>query len=86
MTGGARRRVIIRPEAEADITDAAIWYHHQRPDLGEEFLAEVEAAISSAAENPFRHMCLRRRPDAIAIIRVLHSSRHDREWKSRTDD
>lgn len=56
-------RVIIRHEAEVDITDAAIWYHNQKPGLGHEFLAEVDASIASAAENPFRHPCLRRKPE-----------------------
>ena len=55
-------RVIIRIEAEVDITDAAIWYHEKERGLGHEFLAEVEAAIAAAAENPFRYPCLRRRP------------------------
>ena len=56
-------RVIIRIEAEADITDAAIWYEHQQAKLGHEFLAEVESCIASAAENPFRYPCLRRKPE-----------------------
>jgi toxin ParE1/3/4 len=61
-------RVIIRSEAEADITDAAIWYERQQPSLGHDFLAEIEFAIASAAENPFRFPCLRRKPE---IRRVL---------------
>lgn len=52
-------RVIVRIEAEIDITDAAIWYENQKKGLGHEFLAEVDSAISSAAENPFRYPCLR---------------------------
>jgi plasmid stabilization system protein ParE len=95
-------RVIIRIEAEVDITDAAIWYHGKQAGVGHAFLAEVESAIARAAENPFRYPCLRRKPevrrvlterfpyriffirreDAIIVFRVLHSARHDREWKS----
>jgi plasmid stabilization system protein ParE len=95
-------RVIIRIEAEVDITDAAIHYQNQQSGLGHDFLAEVEAAIASAAQNPFRYPCLRRKPevrrvlitrfpyrvffirqpDSIVVFRVLHSARHDREWKS----
>lgn len=56
-------RVIIRIEAEVDITDAAIWYHGQRPGLGHEFLAEVESTIAAAAAHPFRCPCLRRKPE-----------------------
>lgn len=56
-------RIIIRHEAEVDITDAAIWYHNQKPGPGHEFLAEIDAAIASAAENPLCHTCLRRKPE-----------------------
>jgi hypothetical protein len=37
--------IIVRPRAEADITDAVVWYERQRPDLGREFLGEVRANI-----------------------------------------
>jgi plasmid stabilization system protein ParE len=95
-------RVIVRSEAEADITAAAVWYQRQQAGLGDEFLAEVEIAITGAGKNPFLHPKLRRkpdvrrvpvrrfpyhiffisRPDAVIIFRVLHSSRHEQEWKS----
>jgi len=98
-------RLIIRHEAEVDITDAAIWYQNQRPGLGQQFVDEVHAAINSALENPRQFRRLRRkpnvrrvllkrfpyrvffilRPDAIVVFRVLHSARHDREWKSSVD-
>jgi plasmid stabilization system protein ParE len=60
--------VIIRFEAEIDITDAAIWYHRQQPGLGNDFLAAVESAISSAADNPFRYACLRRKPEVRRVL------------------
>jgi plasmid stabilization system protein ParE len=61
-------RVIIRFEAEVDITDAAVWYQQQQPGLGHDFLAEVDAAITSAAENPFRYPCLRRKPEVRRVL------------------
>jgi plasmid stabilization system protein ParE len=96
-----RHHVIVRLEAEVDITDAAVWYHQKQQGLGQEFLAEVDSAIAQAASNPFRYPCLRRKPevrrvlmkrfpyrvffirrdDAVVVFRVLHSSRHDREWR-----
>jgi plasmid stabilization system protein ParE len=99
-------RVIIRIGAEVDITDAAIWYHNQQSGMGQEFLNEIESAIATAAENPFRFPCLRRKPevrrilvnrfpyriffirrdDAVVVFRVLHSARHDREWKRNIPD
>jgi plasmid stabilization system protein ParE len=94
-------RLIIRVEAEADITDGVVWYQNQQAGLGEQFLAEVEVAIQKAVANPRHHPRLRRVPevrrillerfpfrvffvvrtDAIIVFRVLHSARHDREWK-----
>lgn len=57
------QRVIIRTEAEADITEAAAWYERQQAGLGHAFLAEVESAIAKAAANPFQFACLRRKPE-----------------------
>lgn len=95
-------RIVTRHEAEVDITDAAIRYHQQRSGLGNEFLAEIDAAITSAAANPVQYPRLRRKPEVrrvltnrfpyriffirrpqdIVVFRVLHSARHDREWKT----
>jgi plasmid stabilization system protein ParE len=62
------RQLIIRAEAEADISQAAIWYHKQVPQLGEQFIAEVRMAIERAVANPRQYRRLRRRPE---IRRVL---------------
>jgi plasmid stabilization system protein ParE len=46
------RRLIVRPEAEADITKATIWYEDREQGLGQEVLSEIRAAVSRALENP----------------------------------
>ena len=51
-------RLIIRPEAEADMTEAFEWYEERQPALGYEFLAEVHAALRAVAENPLHHQVL----------------------------
>jgi plasmid stabilization system protein ParE len=99
-------RIITRHDAEIDITEAAIWYQQQQTGLGDEFLAEIDTAIISAAENPSQYPRLRRkpqvrrvltprfpyriffilRPDAIVVLRVLHSARHDRHWKQSAEE
>lgn len=33
------------PEAEKELYEQALYYHHQQPGLGDEFLNEVESAI-----------------------------------------
>ena len=42
----------LRPEAEADVSDAARWYEAQRSGLGSEFLDEVLRTLSSISEHP----------------------------------
>ena len=61
-------RLITRIEAEIDITDAAIWYQNQRAGLGEEFVAEVHAAIENAVANPRQYPRLRRKPEVRRVL------------------
>jgi toxin ParE1/3/4 len=57
-------RVIIRPNAEADLRDAWAWYQSQRPGLGDELLVEIRAAIlfleTDPASRPFYYKDFRR--------------------------
>jgi plasmid stabilization system protein ParE len=61
-------RLIIRVEAERDITDAAIWYQNQKAGLGEEFIAEVQAAMERAVANPRQYPRFRRKPEVRRIL------------------
>lgn len=58
------RRVGFRPAASADVEAAHAWYEEQRPGLGEEFLAAVDAAVASILTfpeaNPVVHRGARR--------------------------
>jgi toxin ParE1/3/4 len=62
------RRLVVRPEAEADITDAAGWYDSREFGLGLEFISEIRSAISRALKTPESFTRLRRNP---TIRRVL---------------
>jgi plasmid stabilization system protein ParE len=44
--------VLFRPEAEADIEDAALWYELQRARLGQAFLDEVASLAEALSEQP----------------------------------
>ena len=44
--------VYIRPEAETDIEEAAVWYEKQRPGLGDEFLDELRSICKTISETP----------------------------------
>ncbi len=45
-------RIHFRPEARAELVEAWAWYEEQRPGLGDDLVACVEAAISKAARQP----------------------------------
>lgn len=77
------RRLIIRPEAESDIIDAAVWYESREAGLGFEVSAEIRAAIKRAVEYPRAHMLLRKHPEVRRILaqrfpyRILYIVRSD---------
>lgn len=52
--------VRLRPEAESDLTEAAIWYEEQLLGLGDQFLDEVLAMFSSVAETPLLYPVIHR--------------------------
>lgn len=62
------RRLIIRPEAEADLTDAAVWYDSREFGLGLELVSEINSAIARALKNPESFTRVRRNP---IVRRVL---------------
>jgi plasmid stabilization system protein ParE len=62
------RRIIVRPEAEADITNGALWYESRESGLGLELISEVHLAIARALRNPESFTCVRRNP---RVRRVL---------------
>ena len=46
-------RVVVRPEAEEELVEAARWYESQQPGLGAEFVDEVMTVWDALGENPF---------------------------------
>ena len=45
-------RVELHPEARAELRAAAFWYEERRARLGEDFIAEVSAALNRIASAP----------------------------------
>jgi toxin ParE1/3/4 len=62
------RRLIIRPEAESDIIDAAVWYESREAGLGYEVMVEIRAAIKRAVDYPRAHMLLRKLPEVHRVL------------------
>lgn len=46
------RRLIVRPEAEAEMTEAFDWYEDRVPGLGLEFLLCVDAVMHAIQRSP----------------------------------
>jgi plasmid stabilization system protein ParE len=44
--------VTFRRAARAEFIEAAAWYESQRPDLGVDFIAEIERCLEVACERP----------------------------------
>lgn len=44
--------VSFRRPARAEFIDAAAWYEARRPNLGVEFIAEIDRCVALAAEQP----------------------------------
>lgn len=52
--------VRLRPEAEQDLSDAAVWYEEQLLGLGHQFLDEVLVAFSSITQAPLMYPIIHR--------------------------
>jgi plasmid stabilization system protein ParE len=48
-------RLELHPEARAELRSAALWYDEQRTGLGDEFIAEVSAALDRIGDAPESH-------------------------------
>ena len=76
-------RLIVRPEAEADITEAALWYETREAGLGLEVMTEIHAAIERALERPLAYLLLREHPHVRRILarrfpyRIFYIARSD---------
>jgi plasmid stabilization system protein ParE len=62
------RRLIVRPEAESDIVEVALWYESREAGLGFEVAAQIRVAIKRAVEYPRAHLLLRRSPEVHRVL------------------
>lgn len=53
------RPLCIRPEAEAEITEAHDWYEERKVGLGAEFLDEVRRTLSAIEDSPEQYAIIR---------------------------
>ena len=62
------RRLIVRPEAEADITKAAIWYESRESGLGKELLSDIQQSIARALHRPEAFLRIRKNPQVRRVL------------------
>ncbi len=46
------RRLVVRPEAQLDAEEAAFWYDHQQPGLGNRFTDELGQLLLRISQQP----------------------------------
>src|SRR5438105_2360022 len=72
-----RLPLTLRPEAQSEFADAAIWYESQRGGLGDDFVSEVENAFDKITKQPDRypvvHGYSRGTRLSISLLRLLSS-------------
>ena len=52
-------RTFVRPEAQTNITEAALWYEQRELGLGNRFTAETRQALKTISKMPFRFPLVR---------------------------
>lgn len=62
------RRLVVTPEAEADLTKAAVWYAGREHGLGLELLADVQQSITRALQHPEAFLRIRKNPEVRRIL------------------
>ena len=50
-----KERVVLRPEVEAEITRAYLWYKRRSPSAGSAFLRAIDGCIEAIRDNPERY-------------------------------
>ena len=53
-----RRRLVVEPDVETEIADAAQWYDQESLGLGARFIAAVDEAVEKARQQPFLYQTI----------------------------
>lgn len=61
------------PDFWIDVVEAAEWFDEQRPGLGREFVAAVDASIDTVLENPRTYRAVHAPTRRFIIKRFRHS-------------
>lgn len=67
------RPVRVDPRAAGDLARATVWYDAQQPNLGTEFLVQVDDAIYRAVSAPFSYSPFRRHTRRVLLRRFPYA-------------
>ena len=67
------RTVVFRPEADEEAAEVHRWYEAKRLGLGDEFGAEVDAAIARIIEHPFAYPVVRGETRRVVLDRFPYA-------------
>ncbi len=74
-------RLLVRPEAEAEIEEAYHWYEGQRSGLGADFLLCIEEGLEKIRKNPEMYPVVHRNVRRLLIHRfpygIFYTTRQD---------
>ena len=74
------RRLVVRPGAENDVSESAIYYaENAGPAIAERFLVAVRRSVEAIMEAPDAWPAV----TGVIILAVLHGARAPRTWKRR---
>lgn len=64
--------VRLRPEAEQDLVEAALWYEANEPTLGAKFLDQVHGTLVTIAEQPVAYPVIYKSVRRALVKRFAH--------------
>jgi len=93
------RELVVRPEAEAEVVEAATWYEQQSPGLAARLAEAFRSTLAKVVDNPLQYQIveddMRRAPlgrypygivasdDEIVILSCFHGRRDPAKWRER---
>lgn len=75
-------KLIVRPEAESDISEAYSWYEKYSKGLGSNFVHAVDESISSIQRNPESYQKIHKHIRRVLVHRFPYGIFYLLEWEA----
>jgi len=73
-------KLVVQPEAEADIVDAALWYEGRAKLIRQQFLQTIEATLAAIGQYALLYVVSKQE---VNVIVCFHCRRDPRRWQGR---